>query len=169
MAAIAAARRQWQLGSRAAVQWTARRRQRQRQHLAGSVAAAAAPTINNQLKVSTAAATETAMMTVTMMTMETKVTAASCCCLHHRHCQRRSIAMLPPPPLLLPSWPPLPSFTFGRMAGDDKEGSGRRNQQPTIASALVLSESTVGASITYHSTNPIPTILCLTPIISRCG
>ena len=31
------------------------------------------------------------------------------------------------------------------------------------------SESAVGASITYLSTNPIPTILCLTPIISRYG
>jgi hypothetical protein len=44
--------------------------------------------------------------------------------------------------------------------------SSHRGRRP---SASVLSESTVGASITYHSTNPIPMILCLTPIISRYG
>ena len=135
---MAAAQRRWQRGSKAAVQrksW--RQRRRWQQHLAGSVASVAALTFNNQLKVATAAATEMATMTATTMTMETKATVATCCCLHHRHRQCHAIAKLPPPP---PSWQ-LPTrccrasaaaVAFGRMAGDDKESSGRCNQQPPL-------------------------------------
>ena len=136
--AVAAARQRWQRGSRASLQRKSRRRRRRQQHLASSVASAAALTINNQLKVATAVATETATMTATMMTMETKATAATCCCLcRRRRRQCRGIAKLPPP---LPSWQ-LPTrcrrasaatAAFGRTAGDNKESSGRCNQQPPL-------------------------------------
>ena len=97
--------------------------------------------------------------------------------------------------LLLPTPPPPPMPRYGQAATaaatlaaaytlsprfrcrHHLQQDGRRQQRKqwtvqsttTIALALVLTESTVGASITYHSTNPIPMILFLTPIISRYG
>jgi hypothetical protein len=83
--------------------------------------------------------------------METKAMAATCCCLRRCRRQRHAIAKLAAAAKLAtaaklaaaaklwlppPSWPPptrcrrasAAAVAFDRMAGNDKEGSGRRNQ-----------------------------------------
>jgi hypothetical protein len=76
-------------------------------------------------------------MTAKTMTMETKATAATCCCLRRRR-QRHAIAKLaaavklaaayalPPPTRCRRAF--AAAVAFGRTAGDNNEGSGRRNQ-----------------------------------------
>jgi len=131
MAAVAA----WQQGISAA-------------EIAAAAAAAAASRqqrgvgsgTNNQQsnKSSNCSGNKMATMTATAMTMETKATAATCCCLRRRRRRQcRGIAKLLPP---LPSWQlstrcrraSAATAAFGRTAGDNKESSGRCNQQPPL-------------------------------------